>query len=97
MLACGRTTFYKTIRSGGFPEAIQIVDGADYCWYLDEIEAWPESRRRRPGAVPTPDACPADEEEPVLRPGRGRRRADRSAVDTDVAVFRPRTTRRGPA
>lgn len=49
----GRTTFYKTIKLDDFPAPVQLVDGGDYLWHLDEVEAWLEIRRTRPGRTTT--------------------------------------------
>jgi predicted DNA-binding transcriptional regulator AlpA len=51
MLPVGRTTFYRTIARPDFPVPVQVVDHGPYLWYLHEVEAWLETRRRRPGAA----------------------------------------------
>lgn len=49
MLRVARTTFYKLIKLDDFPDAIELIDQGDYLWYLDEVEAYLETRRRHPG------------------------------------------------
>ena len=75
----GRTTFYKAIKSPDFPTPIQLVDGGDYLWYLEEVAAWLETRRRHPGRDVTAEPAaedPAPRPELIeLRPVRRTRRS----------------------
>ncbi len=50
-----RSTIYKLMRAGAFPEPLKIGPRA-VRWPQSEIEAWLASRPRATGERPTPDA-----------------------------------------